>query len=83
MIQHQRSATLRTLQEYTRLKAGDEAADLAWKLVLESMIFRAEAEIRWLDHAEAVVARSDIPAPSPFGTYDDSPEPEVHIEKKR
>ncbi|SDD21034.1 PadR family transcriptional regulator [Glycomyces harbinensis] len=66
VIQRQRSATLRLLQEFTRLKAAEDHAELAWRLVLESMIFRAEAEIRWLDHTEAVVARSDLPAPSPF-----------------
>jgi DNA-binding PadR family transcriptional regulator len=66
VIQRQRGATLRLLQEYTRLKLAEENAELAWRLVLESMIFRAEAEIRWLDHTEAVVARADLPAPSPF-----------------
>lgn len=66
VIQRQRGATLRLLQEYTRLKLAEENAELAWRLVLESMIFRAEAEIRWLDHTEAVVARADLPTPSPF-----------------
>jgi DNA-binding PadR family transcriptional regulator len=66
VIQRQRRATLRLLQEYTRLKAAEEHAELAWRLVLESMIFRAEAEIRWLDHTEAVVARAELPAPFPF-----------------
>ncbi|WP_030158244.1 PadR family transcriptional regulator [Glycomyces sp. NRRL B-16210] len=70
VVQRQRSATLRLLQEFTRLKAAEDHAELAWQLVLESMIFRAEAEIRWLDHTEAVVARADLPAPSPFGTGD-------------
>jgi DNA-binding PadR family transcriptional regulator len=66
VIQRQRGATLRLLQEYTRLKVAEENAELAWRLVLESMIFRAEAEIRWLDHTEAVVARAELPAPFPF-----------------
>jgi DNA-binding PadR family transcriptional regulator len=66
VIQRQRGATLRLLQEYTRLKLAEEHAELAWRLVLESMIFRAEAEIRWLDHTEAVVARAELPAPFPF-----------------
>ncbi len=74
VIQRQRSATLRLLQEYTRLKAAEEHAELAWRLVLESMIFRAEAEIRWLDHTEAVVARSDLPAPSPFDVTSPGPD---------
>ena len=57
--------TLRSLQELTRLKAGaDPVADAAWLLVLEAMIFRAEAEVRWLDHCET---RSSplLPAQSP------------------
>ena len=47
------------LQDYTRLKRGGRAAqparraDLAWSLVLDSLVFAAEAEIRWLDHCEA------------------------------
>ena len=53
VVQTQRTATLRSLQELTRLKASaDEVADQAWLLVLESMIFQAEAEVRWLDHCE-------------------------------
>jgi DNA-binding PadR family transcriptional regulator len=53
VVQTQRTATLRSLQELTRLKAhADERTDAAWLLVLESMVFQAEAEIRWLDHCE-------------------------------
>ncbi|MEV4366319.1 helix-turn-helix transcriptional regulator [Nonomuraea sp. NPDC049637] len=54
VILAQRMATMRTLQDLTRAKraAGD---GLAQRLVLESMIFKAEAEQRWLDHCEAVV----------------------------
>jgi DNA-binding PadR family transcriptional regulator len=62
VLQAQRTATLRSLQELTRLKASaDEVADAAWLLVLEAMIFQAEAEVRWLDHCEARV--SALPAP--------------------
>src|SRR3954449_367066 len=57
VVQVQRTATLRSLQELTRLKAGaDPVADAAWLLVLEAMIFQAEAEVRWLDHCETRVA---------------------------
>ncbi|MCK2215672.1 PadR family transcriptional regulator [Actinomadura sp. ATCC 31491] len=54
VIQRQRTATMRTLQQLTRAKraAADGAAQ---RLVLDSMIFRAEAEQRWLDHCEAVL----------------------------
>ncbi|GAB3165419.1 helix-turn-helix transcriptional regulator [Myceligenerans halotolerans] len=57
IVQRQRTATMTVLRDLTRLKreAGD---DLAWSLVLDSMIFAAEAEIRWLDHVEASVHRA-------------------------
>lgn len=65
VVQTQRTATMTTLQELTRLKARatDPAADLAWSLVLDSLVFRAEAEIRWLDHCEARVARAAASRP--------------------
>ena len=56
VVQTQRTATLRALQEYTRLKR--QGGDLAWSLVLDSLVFAAEAEIRWLDHCEARLARA-------------------------
>ncbi|GAA3564732.1 helix-turn-helix transcriptional regulator [Nonomuraea rosea] len=53
VIQTQREATMRALQELTRAKRA--AADgLAQRLVIDSSIFKAEAEQRWLDHCEAV-----------------------------
>jgi DNA-binding PadR family transcriptional regulator len=57
VVQTQRAATLRTLQDLARLKTGSpeipaDPDERAWRLVLESMIFQAEAEIRWLDHCE-------------------------------
>ena len=57
VIQQQRSATMTALQDYTRLKLGARAGgdDLAWSLVLDSLVFAAEAEIRWLDHCEVRV----------------------------
>lgn len=74
MIQRQRTATLRHLQDLTRLKATpppEEPAagslDRAWRLVLENHIFSAEAEVRWLDHVEADLARHAIPGAS--GTF--------------
>lgn len=84
VIQRQRAATLRLLQEYTRLKVAEEAAELAWRLVLESMIFRAEAEIRWLDHTEAVVARSELPVPFPFAVGEpDSADADSELDRSR
>ncbi len=58
VLQAQRSATMRSLQEYTRLKTrADQPADLSWRLVLDSLLFQAEAEIRWLDHCEVSLVR--------------------------
>jgi DNA-binding PadR family transcriptional regulator len=63
VIQQQRSATMSALQDYTRLKrraSGDGAHELAWGLVLDSLVFSAEAEIRWLDHCEARLRRAAL-----------------------
>jgi DNA-binding PadR family transcriptional regulator len=57
VIQAQRTDTIRALQEYTRLKSGATDDDLAWLLVLDALVFQAEAEVRWLDHCEARLAR--------------------------
>lgn len=57
VIQAQRTDTLRALQDFTRLKVRAEDRELSWLLVLDSMIFGAEAEVRWLDHCEARLAR--------------------------
>jgi DNA-binding PadR family transcriptional regulator len=66
VLRTQRTATMRALQEYTRLKAGaDRPDDLAWRLVLDAMLFQAEAEIRWLDHCETSLVRYARPASSP------------------
>ncbi|MGA3563527.1 PadR family transcriptional regulator [Melissospora conviva] len=62
VVQTQRSATMRTLQELTRLKTrGTEPGALSWRLVLESLVFQAEAELRWLDYCEASVLREPPP----------------------
>src|SRR5262245_47281070 len=75
VLQTQRSATIRKLRELTRLKAkADDSGDDAWLLVLDLMIFRAEAEARWLDHSETRLARTRQavePAPLPV----EEPEP--------
>ncbi|GAB2449944.1 PadR family transcriptional regulator [Streptosporangium sandarakinum] len=57
IIQAQRTATMGTLQRLTRARRAS-AEDPAQRLVLDSMIFQAEAEQRWLDHCEAVLAAS-------------------------
>jgi DNA-binding PadR family transcriptional regulator len=68
VIQRQRTATMAALKDYTRLKRAGRAAnparpdDMAWSLVLDSLVFAAEAEIRWLDHCEARLRRAVLTA---------------------
>ncbi|MEZ0089167.1 PadR family transcriptional regulator [Streptacidiphilus sp. EB129] len=66
VVQAQRVHTVHALQDYTRLKAralaeledpAAESRDLAWLLVLDQLIFQAEAEVRWLDHCETRLVR--------------------------
>ncbi len=68
VIQVQRTATMLAMQNYTRARerAGD---DLPWLLVTDSLIFAAEAQIRWLDHCEMRLARhapATHPTPTPI-----------------
>lgn len=78
VVQTQRTATLREMQDLTRLKTkatASDAAERAWLLVLEAMIFRAEAEVRWLDHCETyVVGYSAESAASPATEADRDPQ---------
>jgi DNA-binding PadR family transcriptional regulator len=53
ILDGQRAATLQRLQEYTRLKAkADPEHELPWVLLLDALILKAEAEVRWLDLCE-------------------------------
>ena len=66
VIQRQRRATIAAMQDYTRLKQGrsrdEEGAELAWSMVLDSLVFAAEAEVRWLDHCESRLRRAAVGA---------------------
>jgi DNA-binding PadR family transcriptional regulator len=82
VAQTQRTSTIKHLHDLTRLKqqvmrkqrdaqrAPDGADhDLAWLLVLEHLIFSAEAEVRWLDHVETRLHRKSLrPLPRSGGT---------------
>lgn len=62
VVHAQRKESMRALRDYTRLKTRlpehPAPTDLAWGLVLDNLIFGAEAEVRWLDHVEASVLRA-------------------------
>jgi len=54
LLQRQRRASVEQLQAYTRRKAKAEPQrDVAFLILLDALIFRTEAEIRWLDACEA------------------------------
>ncbi|MFB8387872.1 PadR family transcriptional regulator [Microbacterium sp. NPDC055910] len=61
IIQAQRRSSLARLQSLNRARyAGanpEGPEELAWALVVDSMIFAAEAEVRWLDHVEQRLAQ--------------------------
>jgi DNA-binding PadR family transcriptional regulator len=54
VVQAQRTDTMRALQDYTRLRRqhDGDGHDISWPIVLDSLIFATEAEIRWLDACE-------------------------------
>jgi DNA-binding PadR family transcriptional regulator len=63
VVQQQRVATVRALQDLTRLKADAESGgDTAWLLILDGLVFQAEAETRWLDLCEARLAKQTMTA---------------------
>ncbi len=54
VIQAERRSAVELLQEYTRLKREQPSdGDLGWLFLLDSLIFSAEARVRWLDSCEA------------------------------
>ena len=84
VVQVQRIESMRTLHEYTALKmnAGAEPErDLAWRLLLESLIFQTEAEIRWLDHVEASVLRAAAERPKETPRAVDAPAELQHVSR--
>ncbi|HEY5989651.1 MAG TPA: PadR family transcriptional regulator [Streptosporangiaceae bacterium] len=59
IVRRQRVTTERALQGLARLKAAAESGgDMAWLLMMEALIFQAEAEARWLDMCEARLGRA-------------------------
>ena len=66
LIQAQRAVSIRALQEYTKSRRETAVnlrpADTARLLVLDSLIFQTEAEVRWLDLCEARLMQLAGPA---------------------
>ena len=65
VVQAPRTQSQRRRPDHTRRKQRATAeADLAWLLVLEHLVFTAEAEVRWLDHVESRLLRRARTAPA-------------------
>jgi len=63
IIDVQRGSTMRALQELTAVKRRQLAGDPTrvrepWMLILDRMIFDTESELRWLDHCESTLLRT-------------------------
>jgi DNA-binding PadR family transcriptional regulator len=58
VVQRQRTESLRLMRDYNSLRrAADADDDAAGVLLLDSVVFALEGEVRWLDHVEATVLR--------------------------
>ncbi len=66
VIQAERRGAVELLQQYTRLKREALDDDLGWAFLVDSLIFKAEARVRWLDACEERLetARASDPAPT-------------------
>ena len=62
ILQAQRAATMERLQQYTRHKQkADPLEELPWVLLLDALILKAEAEIKWLDLCEQRLRQRSAP----------------------
>lgn len=64
IIQNQRRETMRALQNHRQALRGVAADDLAGQLVIQSLIYTSEAQIRWLDHCETAALRASLASPA-------------------
>ena len=79
VVQRQRASTITSMQDLTRLKRQGADEELSWSLVLESMRYQLEAEVRWLDHCEAALARAARAARNPARGTDRSGPPATGV----
>jgi DNA-binding PadR family transcriptional regulator len=49
LVQHHRRALVEQAQRLTRMRGGD---DLTWALLVDSLVLRLDAAMRWLDRCE-------------------------------
>ncbi|MEN8239922.1 MAG: PadR family transcriptional regulator [Actinomycetota bacterium] len=58
VIGAQRSAAMKNLQDYQRLRTEAADDDLAWLVHLDRLTFQTEAQLRWLDRVESRIEQS-------------------------
>jgi DNA-binding PadR family transcriptional regulator len=65
VIQAERRGAVEVLQRYTRLKRDPaDDADMGWAFLVDSLIFKAEARVRWLDTCEERLRKGQAPVVS-------------------
>jgi DNA-binding PadR family transcriptional regulator len=76
VVQQQRKATMGSLQEFTRLKvAAEQDGDLAWLMMLDTLIFQADAEAGSICVRRAWLARTSDRASRGRPTATTAPRP--------
>jgi DNA-binding PadR family transcriptional regulator len=65
VVQAHRRHLVETMQRYTHVKGETPEDDLGLALVVDAEIFRLDAAVRWLDAADARLARFDGSFPPP------------------
>jgi DNA-binding PadR family transcriptional regulator len=73
VIQAHRRYLVQLMQEWTRLKEGDDGGDVAFALVVDSELFRLDSVARWLDAAEGRLRRALADGWTPAVTRVDPP----------
>jgi DNA-binding PadR family transcriptional regulator len=63
VIQQQRKHLVELMQRYTAVKADATSDDVALAIAVDAQLFRLEADVRWLDAADARLRRAPIAAP--------------------
>lgn len=69
VIATQRAASMATLQDFVALRLRSAPGEVAWLLHLDRLILATEAELQWLERAEA---RLDDVGPPPAAVQDTS-----------
>ena len=64
LLQRHRRHLLELMQRYTQLKDRAQEDDVGLALVVDAQLFRLEGMVRWVDAADARLARYPAPAPA-------------------